>query len=175
MAENLNYKTENSYCYRDSAIYCVKYGRLYTWAAAVGNTEEECGFGKICNLGAGIVRGVCPEGWHLPSYAEWHILFTAVGASAVGEKLRTTSGWIKFGNGEDGNGSDAFGFSVLPTGSRNSSGFFIGVCRDAGFWSLSEDDYIYSAHCMRLNDYDGKVSMYDCDKRNGLAVRCLKD
>ena len=49
MAENLNYETENSYCYDDDPSNCSKYGRLYTWAAA---------------------KTVCPEGWHLPSYDE---------------------------------------------------------------------------------------------------------
>ena len=39
MAENLNYKTESSFCYNDSTEYCETYGRLYTWAAAVGKTE----------------------------------------------------------------------------------------------------------------------------------------
>ena len=30
MAENLNYETENSFCYNDSSEYCETYGRLYT-------------------------------------------------------------------------------------------------------------------------------------------------
>ena len=34
MAENFNYETADSYCYKDRASYCSKYGRLYTWAAA---------------------------------------------------------------------------------------------------------------------------------------------
>ena len=58
MAQNLNYETANSYCYNDSAEYCAKYGRLYTWASALV---------------------ACPSGWHLPTEAEFETLFTAVG------------------------------------------------------------------------------------------------
>ena len=45
MAENLNYEVENSSCYKDISSNCDTYGRLYTWAAAVGRTEDECGSG----------------------------------------------------------------------------------------------------------------------------------
>ena len=41
MAENLNFKTDSSFCYKDSAEYCEKYGRLYRWAATVGKRSEE--------------------------------------------------------------------------------------------------------------------------------------
>jgi len=58
MAENLNYVTEDSYCYRDESAYCEVYGRLYTFDAAVN---------------------ACPEGWHLPSIEEWNLIFGAFG------------------------------------------------------------------------------------------------
>ena len=57
MAENLNYKTENSYCYNDSTTYCDMYGRLYTWDVAMG---------------------ICPSGWHLPDTTDWKILVETV-------------------------------------------------------------------------------------------------
>ncbi|MBR2020944.1 MAG: hypothetical protein IJ939_00775, partial [Clostridia bacterium] len=71
MAENLNYETDSSFCYKDSAEFCEKYGRLYTWDAVVD---------------------VCPDGWHLPSKAEWETLITAVGGRATaGKMLKSTS------------------------------------------------------------------------------------
>lgn len=45
MAENLNYKSDNSWCYENNAANCQKYGRLYTWERAMT---------------------ACPDGWHLP-------------------------------------------------------------------------------------------------------------
>ena len=54
MAQNLNYETANSYCYRNNASNCTKYGRLYTWAAAMDSVGswsangKGCGYGKTC-------------------------------------------------------------------------------------------------------------------------------
>ena len=43
MAENLNYQynegTAKSYCYENRADLCAKYGRLYTWAAAIDSMQ----------------------------------------------------------------------------------------------------------------------------------------
>ncbi|MCL1956104.1 MAG: hypothetical protein FWF63_02170 [Fibromonadales bacterium] len=50
MAENLNYNAKDSKCYGNSEAYCQKYGRLYNWATA---------------------KAACPDGWHLPTDAEW--------------------------------------------------------------------------------------------------------
>jgi len=67
MAQNLNYKVENSWLYADDKDYEV-YGRLYTWDAA---------------------KEACPPGWHVPSREEWESLVEAVGGSSVaGKKLR---------------------------------------------------------------------------------------
>ena len=48
MAENLNYKTDNSFCYKDNASNCSKYGRLYTWAAAMDSAGTWSTNGKGC-------------------------------------------------------------------------------------------------------------------------------
>ena len=149
MAENLNYKTANSYCYSGSASNCTKYGRLYTWATA---------------------KTACPRGWHLPSKAEWKNLFTAVrGESIDGKKLKSISGWI---NG--GNGTDAFGFTALPAGDRNNDGLYNGEGYSAGFWSSTESN-IYLAYYMSLIYINDVAELYDYSKSSGFSVRCLKD
>ena len=174
MAENLNYETANSYCYDDSAEYCDKYGRLYTWAAAMDSAGiwstngKGCGYGNTCSVAskasATLVRGVCPEGWHLPTQTEWKNLFTAVGGSSVaGIKLKSTSGW-------NSNGSDTFLFS----GHRYNDGRYASEGGRAYFWSSSEynSDYAYSMH-LYYND-DG-VSLVGNPKDYGFSVRCVKD
>ena len=60
MAENLNYKSENSFCYKDNDEYCEQYGRLYA-PAAVKNDN------------------ICPDGWRLPTIVEWNTLYKNVG------------------------------------------------------------------------------------------------
>ena len=140
MAENLNYDynegTAKSYCYNDEPDSCAKYGRLYFWSAAMdsagvfGDGGKGCGYGETC-VELGTVQGVCPIGWHLPSRDEWNTLEKAVidkkfagtkltlasAQKKVGKMLKSKSGWYK-----DGNGTDEFGFSVLPAGSRGGDG-----------------------------------------------------
>ena len=54
MAQNLNYKTADSYCYKDISSNCAKYGRLYTWAAAMDSAGiwstngKGCGYDRLC-------------------------------------------------------------------------------------------------------------------------------
>jgi len=188
MAENLNYtyngvpynfsgnfSDSTSWCYGNDPANCAKYGRLYTWAAAMDSVGmwstngKDCGYNKMCSP-TYPVRGVCPEGWHLPTYTEWNTLFTAVGVSSTaGEVLKSTSGWDS-----SGNGTDAFGFSALPAGGRDYNGNYYGEDNYALFWSSSERGsgracntfLIYSNDCARIdNDF----------KNYAFSVRCVKD
>ena len=181
MAENLNFVTENSWCCGGSGTTegnCSVYGRLYTWAMAMAKAEDSCGYGYVCDLGTGDIRGVCPKGWHVPSREEWETLIVAVDGSIVeydsdnmaGHKLKSSSGW----NGS-GNGTDNYGFSALPVGFRHSTGDYYNEGYDANFWSSTE----YSgghAYYMDLYYYYGGASLdYGSNKNYGFSVRCLKD
>jgi len=180
------YSDSTSWCYDNEAANCAKYGRLYTWAAAMdsagiipGNTANGCGYGEICNLGNVKVRGVCPEGWHLPSRDEWDTLLTAVGGEAkAGIMLRSTEGWNDY-YGSSGNGWDSYSFSALPAGDRinNKYGNFYNEGYCAYFWSSTEYDSD-GAYYMLL-DYiyaDAFLDYYDRRKYGyGYSVRCLRD
>lgn len=144
MAENLNYETENSYCYNDSIELCEKFGRLYTWADAMDSigiwTQNgyDCGNKKNCKP-IYPVRGVCPRGWHLPTKAEFEILFSAVdGLSTDGAVLKSTSGWEDY-RGKIGNGTDVYSFAVLPAGYGGLLGFNQ-KGYGAYFWSSTETE-----------------------------------
>ena len=170
MAENLNFKTDSSSCYIKEESNCAKYGRLYRWAAAVGKSESECGYGYTCSLPSGNIQGVCPKGWHLPSKAEWKTLFNAVGGkSTAGKILKSTSGW-----NSSGNGTDSFGFSALPAGGRLSDGGYYGKGNHADFWSSTEsdDDDAYDVYLYYGID-DAYLSFGSKD--HWVSVRCLKD
>ncbi|MCQ2109538.1 MAG: fibrobacter succinogenes major paralogous domain-containing protein [Fibrobacter sp.] len=175
MAENLNYDynegTAKSYCYLNKADSCAKYGRLYTWAAAMDSAAvfstagKGCGFGKACSV-SGTVRGVCPEGWHLPSRAEFNTLMNSVGGSGVAAtKLKSTDGW------RNGNGTDDYGFSALPAGYYYSGGFS-SVGSYAAFWSATDDDSSNANNCY-LNA--SRADLYYNYKVYGFGIRCLQD
>ena len=126
-----------------------------------------CGSGKTCSP-TYPVRGVCPEGWHLPSKAEWATLFNAVGGqTTAGMVLKSTSGW-----NSRGNGTDAFGFSALPAGIRNYNGNYDDEGLYAFFWSSTEGKYAYYVILYYSRDL---AYLYDNFRGNGVSVRCLKD
>ncbi len=179
MAQNLNYETANSYCYGNTPFNCTKYGRLYTWAAAMDSAGtwsangKGCGDAKTCTP-TYPVRGVCPTGWHLPTKAEFETLFTAVGGSSTaGTKLKSTSGWNDF-EGKSGNGVDAYSFSALPAGYRNYDEDYNFEGNYAYFWSSTEisSNYAYYMDLRYSNDY---AYLNGSLKNDGFSVRCVKD
>ena len=190
MAENLNYvyvkvpyefedfaSDSISWCNDNDPDNCVKFGRLYTWAAAmdsVGVWSESgkgCGNGVICSP-VPPVRGICPNDWHLPSEDEWNILVAVVGGdSTAGKVLKSTSGWADY-NGQSGNGTDAYSFSALPAGEMNSYGSVDG--KITTFWSSSEGLYFYASFA-RLEYGLDKINIGTVNKFGTYSVRCIKD
>ena len=177
MAENLNFETENSFCYNDSAEYCAEYGRLYTWAAAMDSAGfwsvngMGCGYYKIC-MPTYPVRGVCPEGWHMPSKDEWGELLNFVGQlGATGSVLKSTVGWKDSEDGS-GNGYDSFGFSAIPAGKGSP---YDGKGFAALFWSSSTNNGdMYSFRVNLCHNY--YYHFLDLAGRDwAYSVRCLKD
>ena len=179
MAENLNYKVEGSYCYNDSVEYCKKYGRLYTRAAAMDSAGvwspngKGCGYGDTCAWVVYPVRGVCPEGWHLPKYKEFSILLDSTGQPTA-TRLKSASGWKDY-NGQSGNGSDDYGFSALPAGLRGTSESYGSLGSYANFWSSTGYDR-GNAYIMYMFGDDSTAFMYYVDtKKLAASIRCIND
>jgi uncharacterized protein (TIGR02145 family) len=166
MAENLNYEAGGSKCYNNSADSCAKYGRLYDWNTAMNGASSS-------SLSPSGVQGVCPAGWHIPSDDEWTALMSAVGgASTAGTKLKSTSGWNDYQE-ESGNGTDQYGFSALPVGTGNSTGF--GLAGNTCYWWSATD---CDAGCAwsRSMDYNRDYVNRGSSGNNYLmSVRCLQD
>jgi len=134
MAENLNFNANGSICYDNNSSNCNRYGRLYSWAAAMG-FELNCNSRSCESEVQDEHRGVCPEGWHIPSHAEWTTLADYAN-SIVGTRLKSTSGWNTGGYYIPG--TDDFGFSALP-GGYAWEGDFKDVGTFGGWWSATED------------------------------------
>jgi len=164
MAENLNYKTgSGSWCYRNEADSCAKYGRLYTWAAA---------------------KDACPAGWKLPSRDDWDSLAKSVGGTKfagnntlsdwldAGKKLKAASGW-----NEDGNGTDDYGFSAMPGGGRYT-GTAVSF-KDAGnygfWWTITDNRSDGGVYYRYMSNYSAGMGEFSGDADNGSSVRCVKN
>lgn len=175
MAENLNYQAANSWCGGGSGTIegdCSVYGRLYTWAAAIDSAGtfttngKNCGYGRECTP-TYPVRGICPEGWHLPTKTEFETLFAAVGGQSIaGKVLKSLSGWR-------GNGTDAYGFAALPAGLYD--GDFMHPGSYAYFWSASQPNKDI-AYNMYLDFAEDRAHLNsDYRKFYAFSVRCLQD
>ena len=105
----------------------------------------------------------------MPSKAEWETLFTAVGGTTVaGTKLKSKSGWYN-----NGNGTDEYGFSVLPAGNRDSEGLYNDAGKGARFWSSTENSS-YAYYWFFAYDSERVGSGYTY-KNEGFSIRCIKD
>jgi uncharacterized protein (TIGR02145 family) len=182
MAENLNHKVEGSFCYGEASLTdeeaqanCALYGRLYNWAAAMA-VEQACNDSYCASHITH--KGVCPDGWHLPTVAETNGLITfAGGKSTAGQVLKAESGW-----GNNGNGYDVFGFSALPGGTGaaislegRDYGIFSGVGTFTGWWNV-----MYGSNSRQRWSINTGIDVYgpasDAGSgSSGLSVRCVKD
>jgi uncharacterized protein (TIGR02145 family) len=143
---------EPAWCYYDNdPKNGEKYGKLYNWYAVSDP------------------RGLAPEGWHVPIYDEWKILFDLLGVWEEGKKLKSTSGWK-----DNGNGTNSTGFSGLPGGFCSIKGKFDYI-GGYGYWWSSTESGTGSAAFTHLQYKSYEVYTSECFKENGLSVRCLKD
>jgi len=183
MAENLNFAVDSSFCYNDEPDNCEKYGRLYQWSAAMDSvgtfseTAKGCGYNVLCDS-LGTARGVCPEGWHIPTEDEAAILLGSVdktvseGAEveyAKGNELKSALDW----DGE----MDAYGFGALPSGIRAQNGNYSYLGSTGNLWLASpavNNHVKENALIFAIGDYYGSLR-YSSNKSHGIAVRCLKD
>lgn len=174
MAQNLNYATENRRCYAglDDTASCNLYGGLYTWADAVGYSDDECGYGYNCEFESQI-QGICPNGWHMPSRAEFATLAEDVGGYG-GLMLKSTTGWHYWDEGYDG--LDALGFNGIPTGvwTRGEYGKPDNMAYTAVYWAATETN-AYEARYMLLRDRSKSIELMYEYKDNYYSVRCVQD
>ena len=150
--ESAGNNKQPAWCYYDNdPANGAKYGKLYNWYAVNDS------------------RGLAPDGYHIPSDAEWTKLTDFLGGEAVaGTKMKSNSGWE-----ENGIGTNSSGFSGLPGGDRNVNGFFHFIGFYCTWWSSTEN---YNSGCYRHLNYSyGYVKRNHYSMGCGLSVRCLRD
>jgi uncharacterized protein (TIGR02145 family) len=125
-----------------------KYGKLYNWYAV--NDP----------------RGIAPEGWHVPTIAEFETL--AITVNQDGNALKAIGQGL--GNGVGTNKSN---FSALLVGSRNDYGHFDNSGSSTSFWSITESSGINNAISWHLDDSGSYISLVGYTKGYGFSIRCL--
>lgn len=171
--DKFSYTIPYCYFYDDNDADLKKKGCLYNWSAA---------------------NQVCPDGWHLPTDADYEALVSYLNSVekycyngnpyAIAKSMASNSGWTtSFVEGSPGYGSNnnTSGFNAPPTGAYfypyfDDGGHFDGKGYKAHFWIAYEElEDGNNAVSFSLINNESEVFLYSSDKSAGFSVRCVKD
>lgn len=177
LAQNMRVKTpKGSWCYRDKENNCKKYGALYSWAAAMA-LPDKCNQDDCYDLIKQPHQGICPKGFHVPSKEEFLKLYDFIGGrEKAGTELKSVSGWHS-GVLFSGNGTDRYGFSILPAGYRSQKKYYY-EGKSSQFWTSFQDcnskegEFALSYAFGYGRDYAFAENM---KKYVGNSLRCIED
>ncbi len=151
MAENLNYRTAGeSWFYEEDPENGEKYGRLYTWEAAME---------------------ACPPEWRLPTSLDWRRLAGLFGGVDEDSMDKGTAAYEALAkNGESNFDAQLGGIRLIP-------GIFRRVGEDGQYWSSSEDRTVSGDKALLINfeGETGHLLLYAYSKELGASCRCVKE
>lgn len=154
-AKQQDNKTIEKYCYDNNEENCNKYGALYQWEEAMMYNHDNN-------------RGICPQGWHIPTIEEWKILIEYLGGEKkAGSKMKKEEGSLWQVYSENNNSS---GFSAVPAGYKSKVGNKFAKLNIATFMRNSTN-----AKSVYLHTKEDFAVFSKPDKMAAFSVRCIKD
>lgn len=155
MAQNLNFKSKNSWLSNNDENNAQKYGRLYNWESA---------------------NSACPKGWRLPSDKEWNYLAMNYGTS---EKIWYDSTDISLDSNKKPNESlnknETNSFPRTLGGYRNADGSYEDLEKGGYYWSSSEESEKGGWYYYFVKSKPSRFIRNYWDKRWGYSCRCIKN
>jgi uncharacterized protein (TIGR02145 family) len=150
----------------DAGAYCIY----------LNNSDKGAIYGKLYNwYSLKDTRNICPSGWHVPTDAEWEVLYSYLGGyeTSTSEKMRETgiTHWAYIND----DATNESGFTGIPGGMRDYGGLFTDVGQMGFWWSSSPANDYYDLDAMYYYVDNSGVSRGVGSKRNGMSVRCVKD
>jgi len=187
MAENLKSTKYND----GSQIYYPNYSwgsnntGAYTWY----DNNSSSKYGALYNWYAVSSDKLCPTGWKVPSDEDWSGLISFISSlntNDIGTQLKScrqigsplggvclTSNHPRWNSHSVYYGTDDFGFSGLPGGTRYFTGPFYSLGYIGYWWTSSQRDGTF-AWSYNMKSESGDVSREFFNKGNGFSVRCIK-
>ena len=183
------YSETDPYYYVGNSNMVLQYGYYYNWPAVMNGAEQT-------NANPSGVQGICPEGWHVPSAAEWLELRDYVasmphyrcgtGAGSITKALASRTNWSNSSNactpGNNQAANNATRFNAMPAGFRYYGGSLEYAGNSAYFSSTTNYNYAENSSCMMVYYFSyGSSSTgfasYGSNsyKNNGYSVRCVLD
>ena len=165
------------------------YGYLYNWPAVMNGAASS-------NANPSGVQGVCPDGWHVPSTAEWESLMTYMNSqsqyvcqtywtNSFAKSLADSVAWATHTQsctvGYNLSENNATGFSARPAGYmsikwNNTPTILnpINFGNNALFWSATETSP-KNAGGYNIGYREPNFIFSDASKYYGRSVRCVRD
>ncbi|MDG1823198.1 MAG: fibrobacter succinogenes major paralogous domain-containing protein [Flavobacteriaceae bacterium] len=160
--------------------------RLYNWFAVMGIHDTDPNTPN---------KEFTPEGWHVPTDAEWTVLENYLIANGynydgtttgnkIAKAMASTTGWISSTEpgsvGNDQSLNNSSGFNASPVSYRIENGEFYSQGAHGMFWSSSENlNFNWPMARNRYLSYNSQNSFRDAslstDKNSGLSVRFVRD
>lgn len=176
--------TPYCYCPNNDSAYVHGYGAygyLYNWASVLHGANPT-------NATSSGLQGPCPNGWHIPSQAEWTILLNYVGNQqiyqcnsnnmSVAKALASTTGWqnsvsaCNVGNDQEKNNRS--GFCAYPARYADNQ-TICPVGYSAIFWSCTQTSYVFSYYFALKYNESTPVINTDHNHAYAYSIRCLKN
>lgn len=140
------------------------YGGLYEW-------DEVMNYSTAAGS-----QGLCPNGWHVPTDAEWQTMIASAGGTIVaatggygGNKLKN------IGEGfAGGAGTNTSGFSARAAGDRDSYGIFYGLTLRFIFWTSTQTNPAQAYQYTLWAEKDTIARDGLIQKMTGLSCRCVR-
>lgn len=164
-------------------------GGLYEWNVLMQETDPCNGSGAPPNdVCSSPIKGMCPNGWHIPSHYEWTTLARDAGTDFGALEYNSTLG---VGVDEGGHlkmncttmwwdpneaATNSTGFSGIP-GGDTWDGVFEDFGQSSYFWTSSAtfNIYTYNPWVYALNYSVQFVGRSQYFIENGFSCRCIKD
>jgi uncharacterized protein (TIGR02145 family) len=176
--------TKYWFVYKDKIANKTPYGLFYTWRAAMNGAPSS-------SASPSGVKGVCPDGWHMPSDAEWTTLENYIIANGynydgtttgnkIAKALASTISWAlssvpgSVGNSDFPYKRNITGFTALSGGGRGNDGVFYYIGNN-GYWWSSTSANATQAYARYMDSGFINVGRDDNEYDSGLSVRCVKD
>jgi len=159
--------TSGASCYyNNTAANSTTYGVLYNWYAVVGMHDTDANTPN---------KSLAPNGWHVPTDAEWTTLTTYLGGESIaGGKMKSTG--ITLWASPNTGATNESGFSAIPGGFRDRSIDFSDIRFTAYWWSSTENNFNVNTANSRYLYYNlNTVSNNPFIKVDALSVRLIKN
>ncbi len=150
--------TSGARCYytNDSAAYDTVYGALYN-GYAVNNSNR-----------------ICPEGWHVPTSAEWESVEIYLGGADVAGGKMKEEGTLHWASPNTG-ATNSSRFTGIPGGMRDPVNHVFSTLGENGLCWTSSQYGAANAWSVYLWYLSPGVDHNPAPKRYGLSIRCIKD